>query len=122
MDRRGFLTGLAGLVALSVLPSNELFAAVAKTATTPEPIVQKRKLMATWTPEFAQDLEAFHSIDAEKELTMILRQEIEREIGQERGEITTRKVLNQDTFEQKYMMTFRNNGKYSAEEMWGLKL
>ena len=119
MDRRGFLTGL---VALSVLPSNELFAAVAKTASTPEPIVQTRKLMATWTPEFAQDLEAFHSIDAEKELTMILRQEIEREIGQERGEITTRKVFNQDTFEQKYMMTFRNNGKYSAEEMWGLKL
>ena len=38
-----------------------------------EPIVAKtRKLKAVWTPEFAQDLNAYHSIDAEAELTSML--------------------------------------------------
>ena len=37
------------------------------------PIVAKtRKLKAQWTPEFAQDLNAYHSIDAEAELTSML--------------------------------------------------
>ena len=31
-----------------------------------------RKLKAQWTPEFSQDLNAFHSLDAEAELTSIL--------------------------------------------------
>jgi hypothetical protein len=31
-----------------------------------------RKLKAQWTPEFAQDLNAYHSIDAEAELTSVL--------------------------------------------------
>ena len=38
-----------------------------------EAIVAKtRKLKAQWTPEFAQDLNAYHSIDAEAELTSLL--------------------------------------------------
>ena len=38
-----------------------------------EPIVAKtRKLKAVWTPELAQDLNAYHSIDAEAELTSLL--------------------------------------------------
>jgi hypothetical protein len=35
-----------------------------------EAIVAKtKKLKAVWTPEFAQDLNAYHSLDAEAELT-----------------------------------------------------
>ena len=38
-----------------------------------EAIVAKtRKLKAVWTPEFAQDLNAYHSLDAEAELTSIM--------------------------------------------------
>ena len=39
-----------------------------------------RKLKAQWTPEFAQDLNAYHSIDAEAELTSILSEYISMEI------------------------------------------
>ena len=37
------------------------------------PIVAKtRKLKAVWSPELAQDLNAYHSVDAEAELTLSL--------------------------------------------------
>ena len=49
-----------------------------------ESIVAKtRKLKAQWTPEFAQDLNAYHSVDAEAELTGILSQYISMEIDLE---------------------------------------
>jgi len=49
-----------------------------------EPIVAKtRKLKAQWTPEFAQDLNAYHSVDAEVELTGILSQYISMEMDLE---------------------------------------
>ena len=45
------------------------------------PIVAKtRKLKAQWSPEFAQDLNAYHSIDAEAELTSMLSEYISQEI------------------------------------------
>jgi hypothetical protein len=48
------------------------------------PIVAKtRKLKAQWTPEFAQDLNAYHSIDAEAELTSMLSEYISQEIDLE---------------------------------------
>jgi hypothetical protein len=42
-----------------------------------------RKLKAQWTPEFAQDLNAYHSLDAEAELTGILSEHISLEIDLE---------------------------------------
>lgn len=49
-----------------------------------EAIVAKtRKLKAAWTPEFAQDLNAYHSIDAEAELTSMLSEQISHEIDLE---------------------------------------
>lgn len=49
-----------------------------------EPIVAKtRKLKAKYTPEFAQDLNAYHSIDAEAELTSLLSDYIAMEIDLE---------------------------------------
>ena len=49
-----------------------------------EAIVAKtRKLKAQWTPEFAQDLNAYHSVDAEAELTNIMSEYISMEIDLE---------------------------------------
>ena len=42
-----------------------------------------KKLKAKWTPELAQDLNAYHSLDAEVELTGILSEQIALEIDQE---------------------------------------
>ena len=48
------------------------------------PIVAKtRKLKAVWTPELAQDLNAYHSVDAEAELTSMLSEYISMEIDLE---------------------------------------
>ena len=49
---------------------------IAITATT-------RKLRARWSPELAQDLNAYHSMDAEVELTSILSEQIALEIDRE---------------------------------------
>ena len=53
-----------------------------------------RKLKAQWTPEFAQDLNAYHSIDAEAELTSILSEYISMEIDLE---ILDMLISNADT-------------------------
>jgi hypothetical protein len=46
-----------------------------------EPVVAKtRKLKAIWTPELAQDLNAYHSVDAEAELTTMMADYIGQEI------------------------------------------
>lgn len=45
--------------------------------------VQSRKMRAEWTPELAQDLAAYHSIDAEAELTALLSEELAAEIDRE---------------------------------------
>jgi hypothetical protein len=49
---------------------------VAVTATT-------RKLRARWSPELAQDLNAYHTLDAEVELTQVLSEQIALEIDRE---------------------------------------
>jgi len=49
-----------------------------------EAIVAKtKKLKAQWTPEFAQDLNAYHSLDAEAELTSTMSEYISLEIDLE---------------------------------------
>ena len=42
-----------------------------------------RKLRAKWSPELAQDLNAYHSLDAEVELTQILSEQIALELDRE---------------------------------------
>ena len=44
---------------------------------------QTKKLKAKWTPELGQDLNAYHNIDAEVELTSILSEQIALEIDRE---------------------------------------
>ena len=73
-----------------------------------EAIVAKtRKLKAQWTPEFAQDLNAYHSIDAEAELTSLLSEYISMEIDLE---ILDMLILDANTTE-----------RWSAEnnKVWG---
>lgn len=45
--------------------------------------VEERKLRATWSPELAQDVAAFHNIDAEAELTAMLSEQVASEIDRE---------------------------------------
>ena len=45
--------------------------------------VEEKKLRATWSPELAQDVSAFHNIDAEAELTALLSEQIAAEIDRE---------------------------------------
>ena len=76
----GQVAGAAGAVGTSIdIPEVDLElkseAIVAKT----------RKLKAVWTPELAQDLNAYHSIDAEAELTSMLSDYISLEIDLECG-------------------------------------
>ena len=66
-------------------------------ATTPSPVIPEidikiesiavtavtRKLRARWSPELAQDLNAYHSLDAEVELTQILSEQIALELDRE---------------------------------------
>jgi hypothetical protein len=62
-----------------------------------EPIVAKtRKLKAVWTPEMAQDLNAFHSVDAEAELTSMLSEYISMEIDLEILDMLIQNALTED--------------------------
>jgi hypothetical protein len=46
-------------------------------------VATSRKLKAKWSPELAQDLNAYHSLDAEQELTQILSEQIALELDRE---------------------------------------
>jgi hypothetical protein len=75
-----------------------------------EAIVAKtRKLKAQWTPEFAQDLNAYHSIDAEAELTSLLSEYISMEIDLELLD-----MLIQDARTVEYWSAANNNVYSSA--------
>jgi len=52
---------------------------------------ETRKLKAKWTPELAQDLNAYHNLDAEVELTQILSEQIALDIDRE---ILTQLLVN----------------------------
>jgi hypothetical protein len=42
-----------------------------------------RRIHAQWSPELAQDIEAYHNINVEEELTRLLSEELSREIDSE---------------------------------------
>lgn len=46
-------------------------------------IAKTRKLKTVWTPEFAQDLNAYHALDAENELTNVMSEYISLEVDLE---------------------------------------
>jgi len=83
-DKLGAGHGLGSLVASSMLLENEenipeIDIKVDSIAIT----AQTKKLKAKWTPELGQDLNAYHNLDAEVELTSILSEQIALEIDRE---------------------------------------
>jgi len=77
------------------------------------PIVAKtRKLKAVWTPEFAQDLNAYHSIDAEAELTSMLSEYISQEIDLEILDMLQRNALTTE----RWSVTIGE--KYDGNNIW----
>jgi hypothetical protein len=76
-----------------------------------EAIVAKtRKLKAQWTPEFAQDLNAYHSVDAEAELTGILSQYISMEIDLEIQEMLLANAYTVDYWSAQNNTTWNGSG------------
>ena len=76
----------------SVVPNDNTLGDFQNTAAIPEINIQMRsmalvaktrKLKAVWTPEFAQDLNAYQALDAEAEVTNILSEYISLEIDSE---------------------------------------
>jgi hypothetical protein len=78
-----------------------------------EAIVAKtRKLKAVWTPELAQDLNAYHSIDAEAELTSMLSDYISLEIDLEILDMLKANALTTDYWSAKVGEEY-SNGSWS---------
>jgi len=95
-----FVSGAAGAVGASaaatlyysIVPNDNTLGDFQNTAAIPEINIQMRsqalvaktrKLKAVWTPEFAQDLNAYQALDAEAEVTNILSEYISLEIDAE---------------------------------------
>lgn len=84
------------------------------------PIVAKtRKLKAQWTPEFAQDLNAYHNIDAEAELTSILSEYISMEIDLELLDMLIQDAVTVDYWSAKNN-TFWNGQEFVSDDTVGV--
>jgi hypothetical protein len=84
-----------------------------------EAIVAKtRKLKAVWTPELAQDLNAYHSIDAEAELTSMLSDYISLEIDLEILDMLKSNALTVDYWSATIGEEYLNNGA-TGQSAWG---
>tara|TARA_B100000683_G_scaffold14295_1_gene14560 strand:+ start:1108 stop:2727 length:1620 start_codon:yes stop_codon:yes gene_type:complete len=84
-----------------------------------EAIVAKtRKLKAVWTPELAQDLNAYHSIDAEAELTSMLSEYISLEIDLEILDMIRSGALTNDKWSAKIGENY-NGSAFEADSFTG---
>ena len=83
----GFFSGYTGItIAWAEYSSLELETELGEVSFTLQEVVvavEERKLRATWSPELAQDVSAFHNIDAEAELTAMLSEQVAAEIDRE---------------------------------------
>ena len=57
-----------------------------------------KTLKATWSPELARDVSAFHNIDAERELTAILSEQIAAEVDRAIAQMLSRGPVNVPTY------------------------
>jgi len=92
-------------------------------------VAKTKKLKAVWTPEFAQDLNAYQALDAEAELTNIMSEYISLEIdleildmliedaaaGTEYWSAVSNEFYNGTTFTQ---LTATNGGYYNTQGQW----
>ncbi len=77
LEGAGVTPGLSGQISPNNIPEIDIKVdSIAVTALT-------KKLKAKWTPELGQDLNAYHNLDAEVELTGILSEQIALEIDRE---------------------------------------
>jgi len=91
-----------------------------------EAIVAKtKKLKAVWTPEFAQDLNAYHSLDAEAELTSIMSEYIALEIDLEIMGMLLENALTTEYWSAQNNTTLSNNaatantdGFFNTQGQW----
>jgi hypothetical protein len=74
-----------------------------------------KKLKAVWTPEFAQDLNAYQNLDAEAELTNIMSEYISLEIDLEILDMLIQDVPNTNV----EYWTAQNNGVYNSSNTSG---
>jgi hypothetical protein len=91
-------------------------------------VAKTRKLKAVWTPEFAQDLNAYHALDAEAELTSILSEYISLEIDLEilgmllenaaAGNEVWSAVNNQSIVDNGANGTITSLGFYNSQGQW----
>ena len=91
-------------------------------------VAKTKKLKAVWTPEFAQDLNAYHALDAEAELTSILSEYISLEIdleilsmlmeGAAAGTEVWSAVNNQSIVNNNANGVVTNLGFYNSQGQW----
>jgi hypothetical protein len=83
-----------------------------------EAIVAKtRKLKAQWTPEFAQDLNAYQSLDAEAELTSIMSEYIALEIDLENLDMLIQDASAADEYWSAKNNQSLNSGKTGYDDL-----
>tara|TARA_B110000285_G_scaffold231496_1_gene300372 strand:+ start:1023 stop:2693 length:1671 start_codon:yes stop_codon:yes gene_type:complete len=83
-----------------------------------EAIVAKtRKLKAQWTPEFAQDLNAYQSLDAEAELTSIMSEYISLEIDLENLDMLIQDASAADEYWSAQNNRSLNSGKTGFDDL-----
>jgi hypothetical protein len=83
-----------------------------------EAIVAKtRKLKAQWTPEFAQDLNAYQSLDAEAELTSIMSEYISLEIDLENLDMLIQDASAADEYWSAKNNRSLNSGKTGFDDL-----
>ena len=82
-----------------------------------EAIVAKtKKLKAVWTPEFAQDLNAYHSLDAEAELTSIMSEYIALEIDLEILDMLIENALTTEYWSVENNKFFNGSGVLTGQD------
>jgi len=77
-------------------------------------IAKTRKLKVVWSPEFAQDLNAYHSIDAEAELTSMLSEYVAMEIDLEILSMIEQAALHIDQWSADLGFTLSGTGASAA--------
>ena len=83
------------------------------------PVTAKtRKLKASWTPEFAQDLNAYHSVDAEAELTSMLSEYVSMEIDLEILDMLINAAATTEYWSARTGQSW-NGSAFTAEEFTG---
>ena len=75
-------------------------------------VAKTRKLKAVWTPELAQDLNAYHSVDAEAELTAMLSEYISLEIDLEILDMLVTDAVTKDYWSAKVGYEYDGSGNF----------